>query len=186
MFFVLLITAVFVAVSIYFFFRAEKLQRLLITQKRDSLIARKENKTFVEAMSVVSTRNQEFAISRLDRLKNFADTSQDKQLLSHLDLISPLIVNYSLIFRECLKGKGRLKPICQKCFENKEVSAYKKFVALMVTSNKKLKRFWATDNLNGFLFLVEALLSHEEQKIDLQLKNKSISQLPKSNKLLTS
>jgi len=78
-------------------------------------------------------------------------------------LISPLINNYSIIFKECLKGKGRLKAICQKCFENQDSSAYKKFVALIVTSDKQLKRYWSSDNLNGFLFLVDALLTFEEQ-----------------------
>ncbi len=162
MFFVLVITLVFVLISIYFFFRAEKLQRKLITQQRESSSTRKENKMLVESMTLVATREQEFAKARLKRLKAYAKENEHEQLLIHTELITPLINNYSLIFRECLKGKGRLKAISQKCFENQDSSAYKKFVAMIVTSNKQLKRYWSSDNLNGFLFLVDALLTVED------------------------
>ncbi len=75
-------------------------------------------------------------------------------------------------FRECLKGKGRLKMISQKCFENQDSSAYKKFVALIVTSDRQLKRYWSSNNLNGFLFLVDALLTLEDDHVSLSSKNK--------------
>lgn len=163
MFFVSVITLVFVLTSIYFFFRAEKLQRKLITQQRDNSSTRKENKMLVETMTLVATREQEFAKERLKRLKTYAKSNELEQLLIHAELISPLINNYSIIFQECLKGKGRLKAISQKCFENQDSSAYKKFVAMLVTSNKELKRYWSSDNLNGFLFLVDALLTFEDQ-----------------------
>jgi hypothetical protein len=162
MFFVLVITAAFVVISIYLFFRAETMQRKLITQQRESLATRKENKALVESTSLVAIRGQEFAKAKLQRLKEHAKTNEHEQLMLHTELISPLINNYSLIFRECLKGKGRLKAISQKCFENQDSSAYKKFVALIVTGDKQLKRYWSSNNLNGFLFLVDALLIIEE------------------------
>jgi hypothetical protein len=167
MFFVSVITLVFVLISIYFFFRAEKLQRKLITQQRDNSATRKENKMLVETMTLVATREQEFAKERLKRLKNYAKSNELEQLLIHAELISPLINNYSIIFQECLKGKGRLKAISQKCFENQDSSAYKKFVAMLVTSDKELKRYWSSDNLNGFLFLVDVLLTYEDQQDQL-------------------
>jgi hypothetical protein len=163
MYFVLAIALVFVVISVYFFFRVEKLQRKLITQQRESLTTRQENKLLVESMTLVATREQEFSKARLVRLKTYAQENEHTQLLMHIELISPLINNYSIIFKECLKGKGRLKAICQKCFENQDSSAYKKFVALIVTSDKQLKRYWSSNNLNGFLFLVDALLTFEEQ-----------------------
>jgi hypothetical protein len=171
MFFVLIITVVFVAISIYFFFRAEKLQREIISQQRERLANSKENKRLVEYMTLVSTREQEFAKARLQRLKTYAKVNEHEQLLLHTELISPLINNYSIIFRECLKGKGQLKAISQKCFENQDSSAYKKFVALIVTSDKRLKRYWSSDNLNGFLFLVDALLTLDDEHVNLSIKN---------------
>ncbi len=165
MIFVLVITAVFVVISIYFFFRAETLQRKLITQQRESLATRKENKALVESTTLVAMRGQEFAKAKLQRLKEHAKANEHEQLLLHIELISPLINNYSIIFRECLKGKGRLKAISQKCFENQDRSAYKKFVALIVTGDRQLKRYWSSDNLNGFLFLVDALLIIEDDNV---------------------
>jgi len=165
MLFVLVITAIFVVTSIYFFFRAETLQRKLITQQRESLATRKENKALVESTTLLAIRGQEFAKARLQRLKAHAKGNEHEQLIIHTELISPLINNYSIIFRECLKGKGRLKAVSQKCFENQDSAAYKKFVALIVTSDKKLKRYWSSDNLNGFLFLVDALLSIEDDNV---------------------
>jgi len=183
MFLVLAITVVFVVISIYFFFRAEKLQRELITQQRESLVTRKENKMLAESSILVSTRGQEFAKARLQRLKVYAKATNHEQLSMHTELISPLINNYSMIFRECLKGKGRLKAASQKSFENQDSSAYKKFVALIVTSDKKLKRYWSSDNLNGFLFLVDALLTIEDES-DLA-KNPNSVHVSKDNSLVT-
>ena len=172
MFFVVAIALVFVVISVYFFFRVEKLQRKLITQQRESLTTRQENKLLVESMTLVATREQEFSKARLVRLKTYAQKNEHTQLLMHTELISPLINNYSIIFKECLRGKGRLKAICQKCFENQDSKAYKKFVALIVTSDKQLKRYWSSDNLNGFLFLVDALLTFEEQNTNVLATDK--------------
>jgi hypothetical protein len=178
----LMISAVFVIISVYLFFQSEKLQRKLLTNKRENLATSKENKILVDSMSLVATRGQEFAKAKLQRLKVYATSSDQEQLLKHIELISPLINNYSIIFNECLKGKGRLKAISQKCFENQDSSAYKNFVALIVTSDKKLKRYWASDNLNGFLFLVDALLSIEnDSKLINDSKNAST---PKDNSLI--
>jgi hypothetical protein len=172
MFFVLAIALVFVVISVYFFFRVEKLQRKLITQKRESLTTRQENKLLVESMTLVATREEEFTKARLVRLKKYAQKNEHVQLQIHTELITPLINNYSIIFKECLKGKGRLKAICQKCFENQDSTAYKKFVALIVTGDKQLKRYWSSDNLNGFLFLVDALLTFEEMNTHLLATDK--------------
>ncbi len=172
MIFVLVITVLFVVISIYFFFRAETLQRKLITQQRESLATRKENKALVESTTLIAMRGQEFAKAKLQRLKVYAKASEHEQLILHTELISPLINNYSMIFKECLKGKGRLKAVSQKCFENQDSSAYKKFVALIVTGDKQLKRYWSSNNLNGFLHLVDALLTIEDSS---ELTNKSDS-----------
>lgn len=183
MIFVLVIAVFFVIISIYLFFRAEKLQREIITQQREGFATRKENKALVESITLVATREQEFAKAKLQRLKAHAKASDDEQLIIHTELISPLIYNYGIIFRECLKGKGRLKAISQKCFENQDSSAYKKFVALIVTSDKKLKRYWSSDNLNGFLFLVDALLTMEDDS--LAIKNKKSNCHTSDNTVVT-
>ena len=167
MFFVLIVTVLFIFVSIYFFFRAEKLQRKIISQRREGEGVRRENKRLTDSMSLVSIREEEFSKARLQRIKAYAMATENKKLLTHAELISPLVNNYSMIFRECLKGKGRLKAICQKCFESHGLSSYKHFVAMIVTSDKRLKRYWTSDNLNGYLFLIDALLTIENKKPEL-------------------
>ncbi|MFT4870487.1 MAG: hypothetical protein ACI9F1_001231 [Colwellia sp.] len=102
----------------------------------------------------------------------YAKESFNEKLALHTELISPLINNYSIIFRESLKGKSRLKLVSQKCFKNQDSSAYKKFVALIVTSDKKLKRYCSSDNINGFLFLVDVRLTMDDDNANLPIKIK--------------
>lgn len=182
MLFVLVITVVFVLISIYFFFRAEKLHKQLINQQRESSLTRKENKLLVDSITLIAARGEGFAKSRLEQLKANAKANENLELLKHVSLITPLINNYSTIFRECLKGKGRLKSISQKCFESQDKAAYKKFVALIVTSDKKLKRYWSSDNLNGFLYLVDGLFTILE---DMGSNTAENNALAKSNTLVT-
>jgi hypothetical protein len=173
MYFVLAITALFIVLSIYFFFNAEKLQRKLISQQREGANTRKENKALSDHMALLSCRHEEFCKASLLRKASQAEKNSNEILIQHYELISPLINNYGLIFRECLKGKGRLKSTVKKCFNNHDDKAFKKFVALLVTSDKRLKRFWSSDNLNGFLFLVDALLNYDDTFNALELPSQS-------------
>jgi hypothetical protein len=154
------------------FIRAENMKRQLISQQRESLLTLKENKLLVESITLVATREQEFSKAKLQRLKVYAKESFNEKLALHTELISPLINNYSIIFRESLKGKSRLKLVSQKCFKNQDSSAYKKFVALIVTSDKKLKRYCSSDNINGFLFLVDVRLTMDDDNANLPIKIK--------------
>lgn len=185
MLFVLIITILFVLASIYFFFRAEKLQKKILLNKREGFAIRKENKKLTDSMSLVSLREEEFSKAKLQRIRVYAMATENKKLLAHTELISPLVNNYSLIFRECLKGRGRLKAICQKCFETHGHSAYKNFVAMIVTSDKTLKRYWASDNLNGYLFLIDALLTIEHTKPELSASADTKVVQPQVNVLIT-
>jgi len=64
MIFVLAITAMFVAVSIYFFFKAENLQRETILMKRDVSATKKENKSYVELMATIAQRYEDISKRR--------------------------------------------------------------------------------------------------------------------------
>jgi hypothetical protein len=175
MFFILIITAIFIGVSIFFSFRSEKFQRLLLVQQRDNNNTRKESKAMQDSMAIVATRHEELIKSRLLQMKEQASKTENKELISYLELITPLINNYSVIFRECLKGKGRLKSISQKCFDNHDKTSFKKFVAWMVTNDSSLKRFWSNDNLNGYLHLVNLLLMKAENSLCKQSEIKVAS-----------
>ena len=161
MIFVLSIMAIFVAISIYFFFRAEKLQREVILAKRDGNLARKENKVLIDSMALIASRYEEFARNRFQELKSRTQTNDEC-----IKQIAPLINNYSTIFAECLKGKERLKPLTQKCYQLIDVNAFKDFNQYIGKRDGQIKRMWSSNNLNGYISLVEALLLHLEQPQD--------------------
>lgn len=184
MYFVLAITALFIFLSVYFFFSAEKLQRLMIIQRREGESTRKENKVLVDSMALIANRHEEFAKALLHKRITQAKHVHDDVLVQQFELISPLMNNYSLIFRECLKGNGRLKAVVQKCFNNHNEKSFKQFVALLVTSDKRLKRYWSSNNLNGFLFLVDALLNlesdkHTENQEETKMSNSTVTEMDK-------
>jgi len=161
MIFVLSIMAIFVAISIYFFFRAEKLQREVILAKREGKIARKENKALVDSMALLSSRYEEFSRNRFQELKSRPQADEE-----NINQLAPLINNYSTIFAECLKGKERLKPITQKCYQLIDSNAFKEFNQYIGKRDAQIKRMWSSNNLNGFVSLVEALLINLEQPQD--------------------
>lgn len=152
MIFVLSVLAVFVAISIYFYFRAEKLQHQIILAKSESASLRKENKALVDSMALISNRYEHFYKSRLQALDKIEEHEE------MINIISPLINNYGTIFSECLKGSGRLKGITQKCYNHTDAKAFQEFIIHIDKSEQQIKRMWTSNNLNGFISLVEALL----------------------------
>ena len=67
---VLMVTALFVFVSVYFFFRAEKLQGTIVLMKRESAKAQKENQVFSKSMASIAGNTEEFAKNRLQILSD--------------------------------------------------------------------------------------------------------------------
>ena len=159
MIFVLSVMAIFIAISIYFFFRAEKLQREVILAKREGKAARKENKMLLDSMALIANRYEEFSRNRLQELKKHAGDDDET-----LNQITPFINNYATIFAECLRGKERLKPITQKCYQLSDANAFKEFNQFLSKRDGQVKRMWSSNNLNGYISLVEALLNHSDTK----------------------
>ncbi len=158
MFFVLFITVLFIGLSIYFYFRAEGLQRTLFNTKREFSSTQKENKVYVDSMALIAKRHEDFAKHRLEKIK----TSQS-ETTETLEAITPLINNYNVIFRECLKGKGKLQPITKKCYESYDKEGFKRLVAYISKQEAHIKRMWSSNNLSGYISLIEALLLLAEQ-----------------------
>lgn len=159
---VLLITALFVFISVYFFFRAEKLQRSIFLLKRDTAITQKENQLFSKSMALMAGNSEVFAKNRLQLL---FDKTQNKDFLAELALIKPLIENYSIIFKECLMKKGRLQTASKKCFSSQEGDVYKDFFEKIVKKDSKIQRFWKSNNFIDYISLIEALLVKYEEKV---------------------
>lgn len=150
--FFLVIVAVFVGASIYFFFKAESLQKALLTAKRENTQAQKNYKILQEAVALTARKNEDSLKHRIEKVKEKTENHDD------INLIMPLINNYAVIYSECLKGKGRLKGICKKCFDTYDTKAFNQFITFLKSKDKSLQRFWGSDNLNGYVSLVEALL----------------------------
>jgi len=158
MMYVASIIAAFVFISIYFFFRAENLQRELILAKRDISNTRRENKFFLDALVLTAKRNEESAKYRLKAIEQKMENCKVELERNHLKMISPLVNNYSAIFIECLKGKGQMSIITKKCYENFQAGFYEEFSTFIGQKDATIKRMWANNNLNGFIALTEALL----------------------------
>jgi hypothetical protein len=157
MLFILSIAVVFLALIVYLYFRAEKLQQQLNKTQTESRHTRKEMKSLLESLMLMITKQDEFVKQRLQMLKDLDEKN------SSLKMITPLINNYVLIASECLKGKGQLSIIMKKCYEKSEAGSYKAFTLWLKTQDVKIKRMWNSNTLSGYLSLVEALLSQQTQ-----------------------
>ena len=158
MIFVLSIIAMFVAVSIYFFFKAEELQRELIVMKREISSTKKDNKTYVELMAIIAQRHEEIAKQRFVELR--AVLHEESEMF---EIIAPLINSYATIFNDSVRAKGKLKSSVEKVYEGSQKGSYKRFSNFIAQSDKDIKRAWSSNNINGFIILVEALLKPKKQ-----------------------
>lgn len=164
MIFVVSVIVIFIAISVFFFFRAENLQRELLVVKREIKLTKVENKSVVESMALMINRNEEFARKRLEKLKE--RFSGNPEINMKLEMISPLINNYQAIASECLKGNGKLSKIVNQCYVAIEPEAYKNFTLFINKEGEAIKRLWLSNDLKGFISLVEMLLQAQEHSID--------------------
>jgi len=157
MYFLLSLIAIFAFISVYFFFKAENLNRKLVLAKKEANVIKKESKSISDSMGVVANRNQEFIKSRFEKLKN---NNNDESL----QLLTPIFNHYAIIMRESLKGRGKLHKITEKCYETNESGSYKKLTSYISTTNPEIKRMWSSNNINGYVSFVETLLIEHEKK----------------------
>lgn len=164
MFFALVVIAIFVAVSVYFYFRTENLQHDLVQQKRDTAQTRKDHKQLVETVTSIGSKQQEFFIFRYNKLIEEAQL-KSPTILSDLNRIAPLVNNYATIFHACVGDKEQLKPTAQSCFEKHKRGAYKDFLTYISGLDKHIARMWTSNNLIGFMSMVESLLTEHQQAL---------------------
>jgi len=152
----LIVMVMFVVLSIYFFIKAEGLQKKLLKIKKESKTTEQENKSLVDSMALIISCNEGFAKHRIKRAK-------DKNL-PEISIIAPLINNYGVILKEALQGKGRVKAITKKCYDNCTPAAFVAFTAYISKQDAHVKRMWSSSNVSGYISLVEALLINQESK----------------------
>jgi hypothetical protein len=159
MIFVLAIIAIFVAVSVYFFFKAESLQREIILMKREVSTTKKENKVYVDSLAVVAQRYEEISKQRLVDLR--AESGPETEVF---DIISPMINNFAAIFNDSIKAKGKLQSSVKKVYEGYQKGYYKVLTNHITQSSNEIRRPWSSNNINGYIVLVEALLQSQKKK----------------------
>jgi ribosomal protein S18 len=152
----LLITALFVAISVYFYLRAESLQRSIRSVKREADITQKEHAALSKYMTQISSSYEDSSKKRLNEILTINENTQEYK---DLELLKPLINNYGKIFRECQSGKGKLHAITKKCFSSQDAEVYNEFVNKIIKADSNAQRLWGNNNLTGFISLVELLLT---------------------------
>jgi hypothetical protein len=159
MIFIFAVMAMFIAVSVYFFFRAESLQREVILMKREVSNIKKENKVYLESVAIIAQRHEEIVKKKLLHLKE--KESLDTKMF---ELISPMVNNYAVIFSDSISAKGKLQSAVKKVYEGYQKGAYKAFSNHIAQSNTDIKRAWSSNNINGCILLVDALLQIDKKK----------------------
>ena len=173
MIFVLIVVAIFILVSVYFYFRAEKLQQELRAARREFSQSKKDSKAIADKMALVASRYEEFAKTRLKALQEHK-LANIPELEKEIQFIAPLINNYGAIFRACLSSKEQLKPMSEKCFEAVSPGSFKGFVTYINSKEANIRKMWSSNNLNGFISLVEALLIDLEAVEESKTKQQKV------------
>ena len=164
MFFAFIVIAIFVAVSVYFYFRSERLLQDLVKQKRDTALTRKNHKQLLDTVASIANKQQEFFTFRYNKAVEAAE-KKSPSILSDLKRMSPLVNNYAAVFNACAVAKDQLKPSAQTYFENHKPGSYKDFLTFISGREKHVARMWASNNLTGFMSVMESLLTEQQQAL---------------------
>lgn len=144
-------------VSIYYYFRSERLLHDLIAKKRESAQALKDNKQMFDTFAMLAAKQEEFYLSRYSGLKKAAE-KKAPSVAKEMTVLWPMINNYSAIYRGCAMSKEPLQSKVKACYESFSPGAFDEFKRLLGSKQKPIKNMWASNNLIGFVSLVEALL----------------------------
>lgn len=168
----LLITVLFILISVYFFFRAEKLQRNLSVLNRETAKVQKENASLSKSIAFIGGNSEEFVKNRLQLL---LDRNQSQQTVSQLSLIKPIINNYAFIFKACLMKRNTMQSTIKECFSTSEEQIYNNFISLIINQDTNLLRLWNSNNFMSYISLVETILIKFEKE-DQNDKNNDVSE----------
>ncbi|MEW6989705.1 hypothetical protein AADZ91_03360 [Colwelliaceae bacterium 6441] len=169
MLFSLSIIFIFVGVSIYFYFKAEKLRVELISLKKEVKNFKQESKIMSDSLAVIAKKNEEFITHRFRKIQ---EKEKEKQKGNELvKLLTPLVTNYAAIFRESIRGKGMMHKIAQKCCESYQKGSYKHLTQHIAKQEAHIKRAWGSNNINGFVSFLEAMIIELDKPQDTDTKN---------------
>jgi hypothetical protein len=151
MLFSLAIIVVFV-VSVYYYFRSEKLYAELKNVKKEASTIKKESKMMVDSLAVIAKQNEDFMNFRFKAIQEYSKDNES------LVLLTPLITHYATIFRESIRGKGEMHKIAKKCCESYQSGSFKRLSAHIASQDTHIKRAWSSNNIKGFISFMEAMI----------------------------
>lgn len=152
MIFSLFIVIVFVVLSVYYYFRSEKLAVELKGIKKEASIIKKESKVMIDAFAIVVKKNEDFIHFRF---KAAQENCKDNELIV---LLTPLVTNYATICRESIRGKDEMHKIAKKCCENYQSGSFKRLTIYINSQESHIKRAWNSNNLKGFVTFMESMV----------------------------
>ncbi|GAA6205748.1 MULTISPECIES: hypothetical protein [Thalassotalea] len=152
MLFSLAIIVLFVVISVYYYFRSEKLIAELKAVKKEASQIKKESKMMIDAFAVVAQKNEDFIHAR------FTAAQSERTDNESVVLLTPLVTNYATIFRESIRGKGEMHKVVKKCCENFQPGSYKRLTTYINSQDAQVKRAWNSNNLKGFIVFMETMI----------------------------
>jgi len=167
MIFSLSIIVIFVAVSIYFYFRSERLYHQVIAVKRELFDTKKEAQALSEATALIAQKSEEQLKQRFKKIQE--QQGEDKSI----DIFAPLINNYARIFGETMRGKGQLHKITQKCYDGFQKGSYRQFTGFINSLDKQISRAWGQNNVSGLITFTELVACHYERSKQADSKPKN-------------
>lgn len=144
-------------VSIYYYFRSERLLHDLIAKKRESAQALRDNKQMLDTFAMLATKQEEFYLSRYSGLKKAAE-KKAPSVAKEMTILWPIINNYAAIYRGCAMSKEPLQGKVKACYESFSPGAFEDFKRFLSHKQKPIKNMWSSNNLIGFVSLIEAVL----------------------------
>ena len=126
-------------------------------------------------MAITFGHHEEFLKQRLSIIKSRKELSNENT--KDLELIAPLIQNYSLIAKECLKSQNQLFKTVQKCYMGGEANRFNELTSYIKTKDKVVQRMWSSNHLKGYLSLAEALVIEQEQQLLPSRKAKPVEEV---------
>ncbi|GHF88962.1 hypothetical protein [Thalassotalea marina] len=157
---ILCIAGIFIAASIYFYFKAEGLHQQLLTTRKELKNNKKESKILVESFAIIARKSEE---SLKHRLKVAKDAGASSEVI---EVFGPFVNNYSSIFAASVKGNGEMHKVTQKCYETYQKGSFRRFTGYVGTLDSHIKRAWSTNSLSGLIAFSEAMVFHIESTLE--------------------
>lgn len=156
----LCVAGIFVAASIYFYFKAEGLHQQLLATRKELTNTKKEAKVLVDSFALIARKSEE---TLKQRIKFAHESGANTEVM---EVFTPFVNNYGTIFAATIKGNGEMHKATQRCYETYHKGSFRKFTGYIGTLESNIKRAWSSNNLTGLITFSEAVMFHIESTLE--------------------